>query len=224
MDRRLYVEHMNDEWRLQIDVEDAGRAGSIAKRLAASELEHRLSEAFEDRLIVSVDGARIFAYAGTREQAELAREAIARLAEENGWKAEIALAHWHPLAERWEDPDKPLPQDDAARLAEHEELIAVERSELAERGAPEFEVRVDLPGHREAAEFAKRLRGEGLPVLRRWKYLVIGAADEDAADELAARIGEEAPEGSAVAVEGSGQVAWEERPPNPFAVFGGLGG
>ena len=24
-------------------------------------------------------------------------------------------------------------------------------------------------------------------------------------------------------VEGSGLVAWEERPPNPFAIFGGLG-
>jgi hypothetical protein len=27
-----------------------------------------------------------------------------------------------------------------------------------------------------------------------------------------------------VSVEGSGRVAWEERPPNPFAIFGGLGG
>jgi hypothetical protein len=215
---------MNDEWRLQVDVENERHAGSIAKRLAAAELEHQLSEAFHDRLIVSGDGARLFVYAGTREQAEQAREAIARLADASGWKASAELTHWHPLAEKWEDPDLPLPQDEAARVAEHEELIATERRELEERGTPEFEVRVELPSHHDAAAFAERLRDEGLPVVRRWKYLVVGATDEDSAQGLAARLGEEAPAGSTVVAEGSGRVVWDERPPNPFAVFGGLGG
>ncbi len=215
---------MNDEWRLQIDLEGEPGAGAIAKRLATAELEHELSAAFADRLVVSVDGPRLFAYAETRAQAELAGEAIARLAAENGWQTEAELCHWHPLAESWEDPELPLPRDDAARLAEHEELIAAERRELERRGTPEYEVRVDLPSHGEAAALAERLRGEGLPVVRRWKYLVVGAADEDSAAALAARLGEEVPTGSTVTAEGSGKVAWEERPPNPFAVFGGLGG
>ncbi len=215
---------MNDEWRLQIDVQDQGHGESLTERLDAAELEHELSLAFHDRVIVSRDGPRVFVYAGTREQAEKASELIVRLGEKHGWAVAPELRHWHPAAEEWEDPDLPLPEGDAARVAEHEELIAAERREMAERGAPEFEVRVDLPSHRDAVRFDELLRAEGVPAVRRWKYLVVGAADEDSAKALAERLEGEAPVGSRVVVEGSGQVAWAERPPNPFAVFGGLGG
>jgi hypothetical protein len=215
---------MNDEWRLQIDVKGEHDAGSLTERLNAAELEHELSEAFHDRLIVSGDGPRVFVYAGAREQAEGARDLIAKLAARHGWELSDELTHWHPEAEEWEDPDLPLPAGDGAKLAEHEELVAAERRQLAATGEPEFEVRVDLPSHREAVQFAELLRGEGLPAVRRWKYLVVGASDEDAARELATRLQGEAPAGSRVAVEGSGQIAYAERPSNPFAVFGGLGG
>jgi hypothetical protein len=224
IDKRLYVERMNDDWRLQIDIDDEGSRASLRERLDAAELEHELSVAFHDRLIVSVDGARVFVYAGTREQAEQARDLIAKLAESHGWAARVELAHWHPEAEKWEGPDLPLPASDAARVAEHGELVAAERERLAQAGEPEFEVRVDLPSHRDAAQFAELLRAEGLPAVRRWKYLVIGAADEDGARALATRLEDEAPAGSKVTVEGSGQIAYAERPANPFAVFGGLGG
>jgi hypothetical protein len=215
---------MNDEWRLQIDVQGERDAGSLTERLNAAELEHELSEAFHDRLIISGDGPRIFVYAGTREQAERGHDLIAKVAAAHGWDPVIELTHWHPEAERWEDPALPLPEGDAARVVEHEALIATERKQLAERGEPEFEVRVDLPSHREAVRFAERLRAEDLPAVRRWKYLVVGATDEDSAKELAARLEGEAPAGSKVVVEGSGQIAYAERPANPFAVFGGLGG
>jgi hypothetical protein len=99
IDKRLYVERMNDDWRLQIDVEDEGGGASLTERLDAAELEHELSEAFHDRLIVSSDGPRVFVYAGTREQAEQARDPIAKLAETHGWKVELALTHWHPEGE-----------------------------------------------------------------------------------------------------------------------------
>lgn len=215
---------MNDEWRLQIDVQGERDAGSLTERLNAAELEHELSEAFHDRMIVSGEGPRVFIYAGTREQAEQARDLIGKLAQAHSWDLVTALTHWHPEAEAWEDPDLPLPESDAARVAEHAELVAAERQQLAATGEPEFEVRVDLPSHREAVHFAEQLRAEGLPAVRRWKYLVVGAADEDAARALATRLEGEAPAGSKVTVEGSGQIAYAERPANPFAVFGGLGG
>ncbi len=215
---------MNDEWRLQIDVQDESHMEALVERLDAQEAEDELSDAFEDRVIVSRDGARVFAYAATRDHAEAAQRLVVGLAAERDWKVETELSHWHPAAERWEDPDLPLPADDAARLAEHAELIAAERGESAERGAPGFEVRVDLPSHRDAARFAEQLRAEGLPAVRRWKYLVVGADDEESAKRLAERQRAEAPGGSEVTAEGSGQVVWAERPPNPFAIFGGLGG
>jgi hypothetical protein len=196
---------MNDEWRLQIDVEDESHLESLVERLDAQEAEDELSDAFEDRVIVSRDGSRVFAYAATREQAEAAQRLVAGLASEHGWAVATDLKHWHPLAE-------------------HAELIAAEREEAAAQGAPGFEVRVDLPSHHEARRFAEQLRAEGLPAVRRWKYLVVGADDEDGARQLAERLRAEAPSGSEVRAEGSGQVAWAERPANPFAIFGGLGG
>jgi hypothetical protein len=215
---------MNDEWRLQIDVKGESNAGSLTEKLDAAELEHELSEAFHDRLIVSGDGPRVFVYTGTREQAEQARDLIAKLAETHSWAIDAELTHWHPEAEEWEDPDLPLPAGDAAKVAEHDELIDAERKEFEASGEPEFEIRINLPSHRDAVRFAETLRAEGLPAVRRWKYLVVGAADEDSAKALATRLEGEAPSGSKVIVEGSGQAAYAERPANPFAVFGGLGG
>jgi hypothetical protein len=224
IDKRLYVERMNDDWRLQIDPMEAWDATPLVERLDARGLEHDLSDAFHDRVIISRDGGRVFLYAGTREQAESARDLVGKLGKRHEWNLEVELKHWHPEAEEWEDPDKPLPESDAAKVAEHEELIASERKEVEEGGSPLFEVRVDLPSHRDAVHFDELLRAEGLPAVRRWKYLVVGATDEDSARALATRLEGEAPAGSQVTVEGSGKVAYDERPPNPFAIFGGLGG
>ena len=52
--------------------------------------------------------------------------------------------------------------------------------------------------------------------MRRFTFLIAGANSEEAARELAARVGGE--------VEAGGEIVWENTPGNPFAVFGGLGG
>lgn len=215
---------MNDDWRLQIDFQEVEHVRRLLERLDARELEHDLSDAFHDRVIVSRDGDHVFLYAGTREQAESAGKLIDKLAGEQGWNVDAELKHWHPTAEEWEDPDVPLPDDDAAKAAEHAEMIAAERRETDERGYPEFEVRVDLPSRHEAVRFEEQLRGEGLPAVRRWGYLLVGATDEDQAKALAERIEAEAPAGSSIKVEGTWQAVYGERPSNPFAIFGGLGG
>lgn len=215
---------MNDDWRVQVAFENEGLIEQLVDQLEARELEEDLSTAFEDRVIVSRDGERLFLYAGTRDQAERARDHVLELVRRHDWHVRAELTHWHPAAEEWEDPDAPLPPDGAGRRTEHEALIAREREETAERGWPEMEVRVDLPSRHDAAAFAERLRGEGLPALHRWKFLLVGATDEDAARQLAARIEAEAPAGSTVAVEGTWRAVYGERPPNPFAFLGGLGG
>jgi hypothetical protein len=215
---------MNDDWRVQIDAADEGQALLLVEGLAAGEGEHDLGDEFHDRLIVSREEARIFLYTGSREQAEAARVMVAELAAKNDWDIEMDLKHWHSEAEEWEDGDVPLPDSDAARAAEHQELVAAERKEVAAGAPPQYEVRVDLPSHRDAARLEEKLRAEGIPSVGRWKYLVVGAADEDTARELASRLETEAPAGSTVGVEGNAKVVYDERPPNPFAIFGGLGG
>jgi hypothetical protein len=216
---------MDDDFRLQIDLDDDGAAGSVADHMRSAELEHELATEHDKRVIVSHEGATIYLYAGDREQLDRAREAIQKHLDEKGWKAEFDLRHWHPVAEDWEDPDVAEPATDAEKHAEREQLMEAEDAETAERGGlAEFEVRVEFPSHHEAAVFAKKLDEEGLEPVRRWRYMVVGAADEEAANELADRIRAEAPADSKVTAEGSLAAAWHERPVNPFFFLGGLAG
>jgi hypothetical protein len=215
---------MNDDWRLRIDIHEDGLAHALSERLDASELEHELETTFSDRVIVSVDGPEVFCYAGSREQAEAAERAIRAVAAEHGWELTAELTHWHPVSETWESPDAPLPASQAERAAERAELIRRERDESRAQGFPDFEVRVECASEADAEAFAGRLRGEGVAVVRRSRYLVLGAADEDAARALADRIRQEAPAGSAVVAEGTLPAVMAGTPLNPFAVFGGLGG
>jgi hypothetical protein len=211
---------MNDDWRLEIRIGDAARAEELVELLEEPELEHDLSGAFHDRVIVSRDDDVVFLYAGSREQIDGARELLDTIAEQKSWGMHPNLRRWHAAAEDWEDPDGPV---DADAQAEHERLMAAERKQVEETGSPEFEVRVDLPSRHEAVEFAGRLREEGLPLVHRWKFVLVGAASEDDAKALAERLRSEAPAGSEVKVEGTWSAANAERPNNPFAVLGGLG-
>ena len=77
-------------------------------------------------------------------------------------------------------------------------------------------MRVELTSHEEADRLADKLESEGYDVVRRWRYLIVGAASEEDARDLAKRVHGDAEPG--------GEVVWEVAPQNPFAVFGGLGG
>jgi len=215
---------MSDDWRLRIDLHEQGHAHTLIERLEAIELKHDLGTSFDDRVVVWRDGTELFFYAGTRDQAERAEQMIRALASEHGWHVDSELRHWHPSAEDWEDPDKPLPESDAERARERAVLMQREREESEARGYPEFEVRIRCRSHREALEFADRLRGEGVPSVQRSRYLLVGTVDEDSANALAARVRGEAPTGSVVAVEGTQKALFAGLPPNPFAILGGLGG
>ncbi len=214
---------MNDDWRLQVDFREDGIADALHDRLDAQELEHDLSEAFHDRVIVSRNEATIFLYAGDREQAEKARDLVVRLAAEDEEEVRIDFRRWHPLSLEWRPADESLPDDAAARLAEHQERIAKERQETEEQGYPRYEVQVRMSSWGEADDFQDRLRDEGLPAVQRWHVVLIGAADEDAAKQLAARIRGEVPADTIVAVAATLREA-EDDVPRPFAFLGGLAG
>jgi hypothetical protein len=216
---------MDDDWRLQIDLDDDGIGGEIADHLRAAELEHDLAVEIGRRVIVSHEGERIFLYAGDRGQLDSAQAVIQQYLDKKGWQAKVELRHWHPDSSEWEDPAAPEPTTDAERAAEHEQLIETEGEETAARGGrAEFEVRVEFPSHAEARDFAEKLEEEGLQPVRRWRYMVVGAADEDAAKELAERIRAEAPADAEVKTEYSLREIYDEQPPNPFFFLGGLAG
>ncbi len=215
---------MNDDWRLRIELADGGQAGQLTEELKAHTLPDDRTRSIHDRIVVSHDGAEVFCYAGTREQAQATRTAIEQLVAERGWPAAYELKHWHPTAEEWEDPDLPLPATDAERAEEVQRRVAQERVDSEQQGYPEFEVRVQCASRGEAGELAERLRDAGIPVVHRWSAVLLGAADEASANQLAERVRGLAPSGSAVSVEGNLRAIYDERPWRPFSVLGGLGG
>lgn len=217
---------MHDDWRVQVSVGDRATAVALAELLSGGEFEHELADAAGERVIVSADveDREVFLYAASREQATRAVDAVQALAVREGWTVVTTVRRWHPDAEAWEDPDAPLPAGDGERSLEHAALVERERAEAASVGWTAYEVRVSCPSHRETVALADRLREEGLACVRRWRYLLIGAADEDAARALADRLGTLVPAGATVTVEGSAAAIAAETPASPFAVFGGLGG
>jgi hypothetical protein len=219
---------MDDDWRLRVDLHDEQAAKQLVDRLESFDLAHELDTSFRHRVVVSRDGPEVFCYAATRAQAAATEAAIRALAAKHGWTPEFELRRWHPNAEDWEDPDKPLPGSESESEAERAALMEREREESAAQGFPEYEVRVRCASREDATALAQRLRAEGLPTVQRGEFLVLGAADEDSAKALAARVRAEAPAGSDVVAEGSLPEVVSEAPfatPfNPFAVFGGLSG
>jgi hypothetical protein len=215
---------MNDDWRLRVDLHEHSFAHQLSEMLGAVEIEHELERSFHDRVVVSVDGSEVFCYAGTRAQAEAAGQLIRQLIARHEWRAEIELAHWHPVAEQWEPPDEAEPDSQAAAARERAERTAAERAESAEQGYPEFEVRIGCGSRGEAGELSGRLEQEGIPNVHRWSYVLIGATDEESAQRLAERLRNEVPAANQITVELNLRSVWEERPGNPFAVLGGLAG
>jgi hypothetical protein len=215
---------MNDDWRVQVSCPTAATAATLGESLRGGGFKHELDVTAGERVVVSVDGHELFLYAATRAQAEKAADAVKALAASSGASVRAELRRWHPGSEEWVDADLPLPASEEAAAAEHAELIAREREESAAMHYDEYEVRVETHSHRDIIALAQRLREEGIHSVRRWHFLLIAAADEDTAQALADRIKKEIPSGANVTVEASFYTVQAEMPPNPFAVFGGMGG
>lgn len=206
-----------DDFRVKVEVEQP-------KQLlhALSEAKVSASErAALGRVATSVEGDHIFLYADSKATAEIVRESVRGVMDRNGILGSLTVWRWHPIEERWEDAEKPLPDTEAKQEQEHERLIEEEDEESRESPYAEWEVRVTLPTHHDARALAERLHTEGVPLRDFWRHLLIGAPDEDAAQALASRVRSESPEGSEVIVEAVGQPIWEDL--NPYSIFGGLG-
>jgi hypothetical protein len=195
---------MNDDWRIRIELPEEGQAegllGRIGLDLGSDEAKQLANELEGRRLAVSQDGNELFVYASSPAEAERARKIVeAELAAEGIEARTSAVERWLHDEERWTGEP---PQE----TWEEEEL---------DRGYAPWEVRVERDTHAAARQLGDELEQEGYDVIRRWRYLIVGTASEEEAQELAKRVHGE--------VEPGGELVWEVTPQNPFAVFGGLG-
>ena len=193
---------MADDFRVTVLLDDGSGEG-FGERLAdyEHELEDEAKEKLGDAVAVSADGSNVFLYADTLETARNARDVVASILAEDSLTATFALDRWHPLAGEWKPADEPLPESESEKEAES-----------LESGYAEWEVRLDLAHHGEAVKLAETLEHEGIPVTRRWTYLLVGAASQEDANELAERLRAEGPEAMKVQVQPGGEMAWEAAP------------
>jgi hypothetical protein len=195
---------VNDDWRIRIELEEEHAEG-LLDRLGldlGSEARHLADELQGRRLVVSRDGETLFVYAGSRTEAERAHDVIEAQLRDDGAEARVGrIEHWLADEDRWDD--EPPQEFDAEQ-------------EVRDEGLSPWEVRVEASSPQEAQALGDKLEAEGHGVVRRHTYVLVGAATEEEARELAKRLHGQA--------EASGELVYETLPQNPFVIFGGLGG
>ena len=193
-----------DDWRVTVSLAGQAQVGQAQRALSEHEVEEDVRRQLGRTIAVGAGDSQIFLYAGTEiaamEAERVAREVLAQ----HGIQAEFAVHRWHPIEEEWENPDVAMPQTEAERQAEHQRLVDSETAESVAAGFGRWQARVEFPSHREAVALARKLEGEGRTVVRRWKFLIVGADNEDDVRKLAEQIGREAPPDAVVRIEEPG--------------------
>jgi hypothetical protein len=192
---------VNDEFRVEVELDDEEHGYSVGERLRALDLDDDARKRLGTGVMVTRDGSRLFLYAASEAEARAAESTIRFLVETDELTADIAVTRWHPAEEAWKDAALPLPTTPEEVQTE---LVAHEADELQEariEGRFAWSVVAHLPTRDLAVELSERLAREGISVTRRWRYVSAGAATEERANELADRLRAELPEDADVRIE-----------------------
>ena len=192
-----------DEWRVEVVLDEEQQGDSLTDGLHELQIDDDARKRLGGSVIVTRDGRFIFIYAWHEESAQEAERVVRNLMEDKELVGKVRLMRWHPVAEEWKDASEDLPDDEAAVAEETREREAEGAREAKKYGAHPWEVVIDLPGINHAHEVAEKLRGEGLPVKRRFDHLLVGVDSEDDAIELGKRLEGEVPAGTRVGVRGN---------------------
>jgi hypothetical protein len=192
-----------DEWRVEVALDEDHNGQKLSDALNHLQLDNEARKLLGGSVIVTRDGRFVFVYAWHEESAQEAEHVVKNLMQDEKLVGEVRLMRWHPIAEEWKDASEPLPDDEAARAQEVHEAEREGFEEAHRYGEYPWEVVIELPHIRDGQELAKKLRGEGLPVKRHFRYLLVGAPSEDKAVELGLRLEGEVPEGARIGVRGN---------------------
>jgi hypothetical protein len=190
-----------DEWRVEIDLDDEEHGYGLGERLRARDLDDEARKRLGGRVMVTRDGPRVFLYAGSENETREAERVARELVTDEDLTAEIRATRWHPAEAAWKDASMPLPRTEGEEQEELDRKEAAEWREAVEEGSFDWIVKVELPSGAEAAELTDRLTDEGYRVHRRWRYLTIDLVTEEQANELASSLRDVLPPGSEVSVD-----------------------
>jgi hypothetical protein len=204
-----------EDFRVEVELDDEAEGYSLRERLRALNLDDEARERLGKNVVVTRDGSRLFLYAVDAAQVREAERVMRELVRDESLTADIVVTRWHPVEEEWKDLSIARPRTPDEEEAEYAAREATEEREAESEGDYDFRVVVHLHGRDAAEELADRLADEGLPVSRRWSYVVVGALTEERAAELAERFRLEIPDAD-VSIDAS----LSDIPVRPFQFIG----
>lgn len=132
----------------------------------------------------------VFLYTATADDAMRAEQAAREVLAQHDVSGDFRLDRWDPVNEIWRDVTAESPDQTREALRnEHEYLMDLERQQSATTGRAMWQVRVDLRSRDEVEMLARHLQARGCRVVRRRRYIIVGADCEDDANDLAQEIG-----------------------------------
>lgn len=180
-----------EDFRVEVELDDEAHGYSLVERLRAMTLDAAVRERLGDKVVVTRDGSRLFAYTATESAARAAEHVVRDVLRDEGLTADVGVTRWHPTLEDWRDAAEPLPSTAADEEREYGEREAAEEREAEAEGTFDWHVVVEARSRDAARDLARRLEKEGHPVKRRWRYVTIGAVTEERAGELATHLRDE---------------------------------
>jgi hypothetical protein len=192
----------NEDWRVEISLDDEQQGYQLGERLRSQDLDDEARERLGKRVYVSRNGPQLFLYAGSEEQARAAEGIVRELVAAEGVSAEFrGVTRWHPVEQEWKDASIPLPRTDEEVSEEYARREAAERSEATEQGSYDWIVKINVPNGDEAKRIVEALEAAGHPVDRIWRWVTVHVLTEEAGNDVVSSLAEALPEDAEIWLE-----------------------
>jgi hypothetical protein len=127
----------NEEWRVEVELDDEAHGLSIGERLRAIGLDDQARKSLGDQVVVTRDGSRMLLYARTEADAREAEKTARTLVDEDNLTAEFAITRWNAADQTWADPASGHASEDSAEPGADAE-VPDQRYVVVEHYKPEF--------------------------------------------------------------------------------------
>lgn len=127
----------NEEWRVEVELDDEAHGLSIGERLRAHGLDEQARKSLGDQVVVTRDGSRMLLYAKSEADAREAEKTARALVEEDHLSADFAITRWNSVDQTWTDPASGTASEDSSQPGADVE-VPDQRYVVVEHYKPEF--------------------------------------------------------------------------------------
>ena len=128
---------MADEYRVEVELNDAEHGLSFWERLRALSVDHDARKRLGGQVTVTRDGSRLLIYANTEADAREAEKTVREVVTDDHLSADYKLSRWSHAKQEWTDPS--VPEDEEAPEPSYEGVETPDRNYVVmQTYKPEF--------------------------------------------------------------------------------------